>query len=128
MDRSHTPRQVTDHSVNTMGMSRKSQQMRRWHLNNPWCRPILTLNYSALIIQRSVRRHATLQSKKEKIMACIDSEGASRGGCQLEKYLARLDYYKVTKKPRPIWIDDGYSSWCAVQIQSYWRMRRWNQR
>ena len=105
----------------------KSQHMRRWHLNNPWCRPLLILNYAAVIIQKAVRGHISrlirarpTQQKKKK------RSGA--GNYQLDKYLAQIDYYKMTKKIRPKWLDDGFSSWCAVQIQALWRMHRASRR
>jgi hypothetical protein len=31
-------------------------------------------------------------------------------------------YYIYTGIIKPEWMDDGYSSWCAVKIQSIWRM------
>lgn len=105
----------------------KSHHIRRWHLNNPWCQPLLTLNYAAVMIQKVVRGHATRHQTLKNVIYKRPKE-ASVTRNQLDKYLSRLDYYKITKKPRPDWIDDGYSSWCAVTIQSFWRMRLCNQR
>ncbi len=43
---------------------------------------------------------------------------------QLDKYLAYLDYYSQPKrlKFRPTWLDEGYSTWCAVRLQAWYRM------
>ena len=105
----------------------KSHHIRRWHLNNPWCQPLLTLNYAAVMIQKIVRGHAARHHQFKRTNRKRPKENSFARN-QLDKYLARLDYYKITKKPRPDWIDDGYSSWCAVTIQSFWRMRICNQR
>lgn len=109
-------------------MQLKSHHMRRWHLSNPWCQPLLVLNYAAVMIQKIVRGR---RSRKWKGTAKFQSKKNARivaGNSQLDKYLSRLDYYKITKKSRPSWMDDGYSSWCAVKIQSVLRMRLHNQR
>lgn len=42
---------------------------------------------------------------------------------QLDKYLAYIDHYSsFSLLKKPSWLDDGYSTWCAVRIQSWWRM------
>ena len=41
---------------------------------------------------------------------------------QLNRYLANIDYYSRSKKRKPAYLEDGYSTWCAVRIQAWWRM------
>ena len=41
---------------------------------------------------------------------------------QLDKYLSCMDKYNHFKRMKPKWLEDGYSSWCAVRIQAWWRM------
>ena len=104
-----------------------SQHMRRWHLNNPWSQPLLILNYAAVIIQKVARGYFA-RNQKDVAPSHKDMQRRAAANNQLDKYLGQLEYYKSTRRRRPYWLDDGYSSWCAVQIQSYWRMHRTNQR
>ena len=106
----------------------KSSHMRRWHLRNPWCQPLLVLNFAAVIIQKIVRGRLSNKKKSAMKFGSRKTTKPMAVNNQLGKYLSRLDYYKITKKSRPGWMDDGYSSWCAVKIQSVWRMRLCNQR
>lgn len=42
---------------------------------------------------------------------------------QLDKYLSYTDSFM--RRPgaiRPVWLEGGYSAWCSVRIQSWWRM------
>ena len=109
-------------------MQLKSLHMRRWHLSNPWCQPLLILNYAAVLIQKIVRGRRSRKRKGTKKFPSKKNVRSVAGNSQLDKYLSRLDYYQITKKSRPVWMDDGYSSWCAVKIQSILRMRLCNQR
>lgn len=104
-----------------------SQHMRRWHLNNPWCQPLLILNYAAVIIQKVARGYL---ARNQKVLALSRRKRRKYASVnhQLDKYLDQLDYFKITRRKRPEWLDDGFSSWCAVQIQSFWRMHRTYQR
>lgn len=109
---------------------RKSPPMRRFHLRNPWIRPLMVFNYAALLIQKvfrshlSRRRHARpgnaldIPQKKQKLRKKVAANH------QLDRYLAKLDYYKITGTRKPEWMDGGFSTWCAVQVQSAWRMYR----
>lgn len=47
-------------------------------------------------------------------------------GRQLDKYLGYMDYFSknTTRKLKPKWLDEGFGTWCAVRIQSWWRMIR----
>ena len=109
-------------------MQLKSHHMRRWHLRNPWCQPLLVLNYAAVMIQKIVRGRKSRRRKGTSKSVSSKNVKSVAGNSQLDKYLSRLDYYQITKKSRPGWMDDGYSSWCAVKIQSVLRMRLCNQR
>ena len=104
-----------------------SKHMRRWHLNNPWSQPLLILNYAAVIIQKIARGYFA-RNRKDVAPSRRNMKRRAAANYQLDKYLDQLDYYKSTRRRRPEWLDDGFSSWCAVQIQSYWRMHRTNQR
>lgn len=41
---------------------------------------------------------------------------------QLDKYLAYMDSFSNKSTNKPLWLDKGYSSWCAVRIQAFRRM------
>ena len=49
----------------------------------------------------------------------------------LNKYISYLDYYRLNKIKKPTWLEEGYSSWCVVKLQSWFRMmfkHRWYQK
>lgn len=102
----------------------KSKHMKRWNLRNPWSQPLLVLNYAAILLQKIFRGYfiRTLRGKGRLNVKRKQNRNKATGNHQLDKYLARLDYYNVTEIVKPIWVDDGYSSWCAVRLQSIWRM------
>ena len=109
---------------------RKSPHMRRFHLRNPWTRPLMVFNYAAVLIQKVFRAYLSrLRQGRPGQEGPVARRRAAKprtvaSNHQLDRYLAKLDYYKVTGKVRPEWLDGGFSSWCAVRIQSYWRMCR----
>jgi hypothetical protein len=102
-----------------MNMRKKSRHMRRWLLQHPWIRPMLAFNFAATVIQTLARgriaRNRMTRRKKPK--ARIRHRGK-----QLDRYLIALEFYKTTDKAPPSWLDSGFSTWCAVRIQSWYRM------
>mmetsp|Transcript_2340 Transcript_2340/g.4164 ORF Transcript_2340/g.4164 Transcript_2340/m.4164 type:complete len:532 (+) Transcript_2340:74-1669(+) len=103
---------------------RKSYNLRRWLLRNPWIRPMCVFNYAAIKIQQGVRgllRRKVLTNGKATAAPRLKKKATNK---QLDKYLAYLDQSKRNGKRNPPWADEGYSSWCAVRVQSYWRMVR----
>lgn len=109
-----------------LSILKKSKYMRRWNLKNPWIRPMANFNYAAIKIQSLIRRFITkrriskgilrYQYKKKKFIPR-----------QLDKYLNCLDNYRKkndnkTNKANWLWLENGFSTWCAVRIQSWWKM------
>jgi len=110
-----------------LSILKKSKYMRRWNLRNPWIRPMANFNYAAVLIQSLIRGFITrrriskgilrYQYKKKKFIPR-----------QLDKYLKCLDYYRKINDKRIInklawsWLDNGFSTWCAVRIQAWWKM------
>jgi hypothetical protein len=123
-------------------INKKSVHMQRWFLNNPWVRPFIVFSFAASKIQKImraylIRRHArltdylyfrydiTLQNAQgNKTRNTIGKQ------VQLDKYLAYMDYCrnmhgetnfgKKIMRP-PAWTDGGYSAWCAVRVQAWYR-------
>ena len=123
-----------------VGLMRKSVHMRRWFLCNPWSRPMLVFVFAAIRIQQVargfvVRRHGSLRRAVEYRRQCQTRRGkksASTSQRQLDKYLAYLDTVNLSRPGsggvsdtegnfKPVWLDGGYSAWCAVRIQACWR-------
>ena len=111
---------------------RKIKYLRRWLLRNPWIRPITVFNYAAIKIQQIARGYITRKYGKEKrnklkvlksdkSKSNLKSNKKSKNQ-QLDKYLTFIELVQANEKRKPHWIDGGYSSWCAVKIQSVWRM------
>jgi hypothetical protein len=79
-------------------------------------------NLAAIKIQQHYRGRLfrnKLRELKKKIKI-ISPKKATR--TLLDKYMTFLDENRYgSLKVRPPWIDGGYSSWCAVKIQSAWR-------
>jgi len=100
--------------------------MRQWLLRNPWVRPMCVFNYAAIKIQQHIR--GCLQRKQRngtKRIVITESRKKKLSNRQLDKYLTYLDRFKDQKRRRkPLWLDEGYSSWCAVRIQSFFRMHQ----
>lgn len=101
-----------------MFMLKKSRHIRRWLVRNPWMRPMCVFNFAAIKIQQIFRGHLCRKIKKTGLQ-----KGSKRrkANSQLNKYLRCVEYFKYKAK-KPSWIDDGFSSWCAVRLQSWWRM------
>ncbi|KAJ1429427.1 hypothetical protein B484DRAFT_449387 [Ochromonadaceae sp. CCMP2298] len=98
---------------------RKSHRLQRWLLQNPWVRPMCVFNYAAIKIQKHFRGHR----RRRGPLVRAPKPKRKGGSKQLDHYLSYLDKCRVTgRKPR--WLDEGYSSWCAVRIQSMWKMHR----
>ena len=107
----------------------KSHHMRRFHIRNPWTRPLMVFNYAALLIQKVYRGHVSRQGYlRNETNNKHRSKKKVASNHQLDRYLAKLDYYKITGVRKPEWMGGGFSSWCAVQIQSIWRMNRCRRR
>jgi len=117
-----------------MTMFKKSKAIIRWLLKNPWIRPMCIFNYAAVILQKIFRGYLVrknwgvkgsnwkkyLQSKKDK-----RTSHRKRKQAMLTKYLTTMDYYRSNPGLRmPFWLVEGYSSWCTVRIQAWWRMIR----
>lgn len=106
-----------------MGMRKKSRYIRRWLLQHPWVRPMLAFNWAAHIIQALVRgvlvRNRAVRRRKRATNVRMKKRGR-----QLDRYLMYLEYYKTSFTPPPYWINNGFSTWCAVRIQAWWRMIR----
>mmetsp|Transcript_15420 Transcript_15420/g.21100 ORF Transcript_15420/g.21100 Transcript_15420/m.21100 type:complete len:612 (+) Transcript_15420:16-1851(+) len=109
---------------------RKCKHLRSWLLRNPWLRPLAVFNYASILIQKIfrgyyIRKHKINNLKKLEAFRKSKSKGkpkakSKRG--QLDKYLEFIESCKKKAKKKPLWLDGGYSSWCAVRIQSTWRM------
>lgn len=41
---------------------------------------------------------------------------------QLDKYLNCIDKYNHSRKKKPVWLENGFSTWCTVRIQAWVRM------
>ena len=103
-------------------MLRKSYHMQRWNIRNPWIRPLCTFNRSAIIIQALIRGFIIRKLGPKWRLKIIKRPRANKTQKQLDKYLNCLDYYQSRKKLKPLWLDNGYSAWCCVRIQCWWRM------
>jgi len=99
---------------------KKSRHIQRWFLRNPWIKPMITFNLAAIRIQALVRKCIVRTHGKNWRNKIKRKKGR---GKQLDKYLLYLDTFSgLNSYKKPTWIDDGYSAWCAVKIQSIWRM------
>eukprot|EP00606_Chrysophyceae_sp_TOSAG23-5_P001163 GSChrysophyteH2.ASY1.ANO1.730.1 assembled CDS len=123
-------------------INRKSHYMQRWFVYNPWLRPFIVFSFAASKIQKIIRGHLVrkagelkdyVMQRYNRKMAKIQAEReakATRGQPQLDKYLAFMDTLRqaeghtrlgkaVMKAPK--WVDGGYSAWCTVRIQAWYR-------
>lgn len=108
---------------------RKSREIKRWFLRNPWIRPMSSFNYAALKIQQTFRGHLVrtnrfLGKRRGYALSSPNSPRSigSRGASLLDKYLATLESYSRRGARKPLIISAGYAGWCAVYIQAFWRM------
>jgi hypothetical protein len=104
---------------------RKSKAIRRWLLRNPWVRPMCVFNFAAIRIQQYLR--GFIQRRRqlgEMIGRSVKPMKRKAGNKQLDRYLSYMDKCRKQLVSKPTWLDEGFSSWCAVRIQSLWRMHR----
>ena len=122
---------------------KKIKYLRRWLLRNPWIRPICVFNYAAIRIQQIARRYlirkfgrgkkGLIEKEKKEINRkelkrnnnknnVKNSKKKPSKNQQLDKYLVFIELVQSNETRKPVWLDGGYSSWCAVRIQSVWRM------
>lgn len=103
-------------------IQKKSRYMQSWLLRNPWTRPISIFNLAAIRIQALLRgalvRRLGARHWRERLVARPKKVLRS----QLDKYLACLDTYQSRRKEKPAWLEQGFSAWCCVRVQSWWRM------
>lgn len=99
---------------------RKARYIRRWLLNNPWIRPMSIFNLAAIMIQKVFRGHRVRRGKMIRSKKNPKVSNGRKSKKQLDKYLSSLDQYN--HRVKPLWLEGGYSSWCAARIQSWWRM------
>jgi hypothetical protein len=113
-------------------MYRKSAHIRRYLLRNPWSRPMTIFNYAVIKIQKTFRSFLIRKygAKRNKALQLASTKNAKYRRIHkgkpmiLDKYLKDLDSYKYRLSDRPNWIEEGFSSWCAVKLQSFWRMSK----
>lgn len=98
----------------------KTKHMNRWLLRNPWIRPLIAFNLAAIKIQKCFRGHFQRQVMRKK----IKPRRKLRAKSQLNKYLGFMDKCKSGLIRSPPWMEDGYSVWCVVKIQAWYRMIR----
>lgn len=109
-----------------MCILRKSKPVQRWLIRNPWIRPITVFNYAAIRLQKLMRRFLVkcrmLRSSWPEIVIKRKSVSKRNNGHKLlDRYLDYMDA-KKNAKSKPSWLSAGFSSFCAVKIQSKWRM------
>jgi hypothetical protein len=119
---------------------RKSYYMQRWLIHNPWIHPFSLFTFCATKIQKiargfilrkqgSLSKYLLWRRKKqnknaEKRAAILKGPNAGGKSPQLDKYLAFLDKAKGGVVDKPSWLEGGYSVWCIVRIQSWYRMTK----
>jgi len=93
---------------------------------------MIVFNYTAILIQKLFRGFAVRKKYNRISMSAArkraenDTKTSQRRKKkkQLDKYLNHLEHCKRNAVKQPAWLGEGYSSWCAVRIQSLFRMRR----
>ena len=109
--------------------------MQRWLLRNPWIHPFIVFVLSASKIQKVargfiVRKQGKLQDyigwrKRVKHGHFARTQVSVKGKSpQLDKYLRFLDKAKAGAVEPPEWLDGGYSVWCVVRIQAWFKMTK----
>jgi hypothetical protein len=123
-----------------LGIYHKSRYMQLWLMQNPWIHPFIIFVFSTCKIQKvargyMVRKHGSLsrylmwrksmsKRQKDKINARAAMGVTSGKSPQLDRYLAFLDKAGEGAIARPAWLDGGYSVWCVVRLQSWYRMTK----
>lgn len=114
--------------------------MQRWLTQNPWIHPFIIFVYSACKIQKLARgyivrkqgalsdyltwRKRYAKKAKERRLAMSSMGTGSGKSPQLNRYLAFLDKAGEGIVARPSWLDGGYSVWCVVRLQAWYRMTK----
>lgn len=110
-----------------LAILRKSKALRVWLVRNPWVRPMCVFNYAAIKIQQHLRGY--ILRKRKYLHSIVNNVSKKRiSNKQLDRYLSFMDKCRKGNVSKPKWLDEGYSSWCAVRIQSFWKMYRINKR
>lgn len=114
--------------------------MQRWLTQNPWIHPFIIFVYSACKIQKLARgyivrkqgalsdyltwRQGYAKMAKERRLVMSSMGTGSGKSPQLNRYLAFLDKAGEGVVARPSWLDGGYSVWCVVRLQAWYRMTK----
>ena len=123
----------------------KSRHIQRWLLRNPWIHPFIVFSFAAGVIQKLARGFLVrkvgrlsvyISNRKKKESVSLSSKKSSGGGGggpnasskQLDKYLMYLDQNRGYNARKPAWLEGGYSVWCVVRIQAWWRMTKYRRR
>lgn len=80
------------------------------------------LNFAAIRIQSLVRGGIVRQLGSRNWRARILRRPGKVQTSQLDKYLSCLDRYQASRKFKPEWLENGFSAWCCVRVQCWWRM------
>lgn len=120
---------------------RKYRDIRRWLVKHPGVRPLATCTYSAVLIQKTFRGFI-LRKYLIEILQGYDPRDLKKkvsknnkkiptNDKQLEKYLQYLEHRKYSKNyhdlennPSDPYTNAGFAGWCAIKIQSIFRMRK----
>lgn len=79
-------------------------------------------NYGAIMIQSIIRGFITRRRISKGILR-YQYKKPKFIPRQLDKYLNCLDKYRQRRfSSTASWLENGFSTWCAVRIQSWWRM------
>ena len=118
-----------------LAIHRKSPHMQRWLLRNPWIHPFIVFVFSASKIQKISRGFLVRKQGKlrdyvawrkrvrhgERARTQVSVKGKSP---QLDKYLGFMDKANSGVVCKPHWLDGGYSVWCVVRLQAWYRMTK----
>jgi hypothetical protein len=112
-----------------MFVLRKHKHIRRWLLRNPWMRPMTVFNMAAIKIQSMMRRYLCQKHARYPVIPrssrkALTGVSKKSGHKQLDTYLNKMEYYSRRPYGKPSWMDGGFSAWCAVRIQAWFRMTR----
>eukprot|EP00602_Paraphysomonas_sp_CaronLab_P001001 CAMPEP_0185033448 /NCGR_PEP_ID=MMETSP1103-20130426/22391_1 /TAXON_ID=36769 /ORGANISM="Paraphysomonas bandaiensis, Strain Caron Lab Isolate" /LENGTH=531 /DNA_ID=CAMNT_0027569721 /DNA_START=274 /DNA_END=1869 /DNA_ORIENTATION=- len=84
---------------------------------------MITFNLAALRIQARWRGCIVRTFGKQWRAKIKRKKVRSKKPKQIDTYLAYLDHFSNNRSlSKPAWMEDGYSAWCAVRIQAWWRM------
>lgn len=113
---------------------KKSKYIKHWLILHPWINPIILFNYAAVLLQKRWRgylrrlligkfpRRIKKNKENNKTRKLKLKNNNNNINSQLDKYLTYIDGFMHTNVSKPIWLQGGFSAWCAVRIQSWWRM------